>query len=251
MKTLSRRTIIKAMGLTTGASMFGLPLSAQDKTTMQGKLKIVVAGAHPDDPETICGGTMALLANLGHEVISLYLTHGEAGIEGVSHPEAAKIRTQEAFQACKILKVRPEFLGQIDGSTEINPARYEEMFSFLAKENPDIVFTHWPIDSHRDHRICAHLVLDAWFHASKKFSLYYCEAMTGTQSQNFVPTDYVNITSVVKQKHDACFIHRSQKMEEEYVTSHARMEVFRGMENKCEYAEAFVHLWPSPKAMLP
>jgi LmbE family N-acetylglucosaminyl deacetylase len=251
MKTLSRRTIIKTMGLTTGASMIGLPLVAQEKVSAPGKLKIVVVGAHPDDPETICGGTMALYASLGHEVVSLYFTRGEAGIKGVSHSEAAKIRTEEALQACKILKVRAEFLGQIDGSTEINAGRYEEMFAFLQKENPDMVFTHWPLDSHRDHRICASLVLDVWFHAAKKFSLYYCEGMTGAQSQNFVPTDYVDITSVIKQKHDACFIHRSQKMEEEYVTSHARMEIFRGMENRCEYAEAFVHLWPSSRGVLP
>jgi hypothetical protein len=50
----------------------------------------------------------------------------------------------------------------------------------------------------------------------------------------------VDITPVIKQKHNACFVHKSQKIEEEYPLYHGRMELFRGMENSCEYAEAFV-----------
>ena len=45
------------------------------------KMKVLVVGAHPDDPETTCGGIMALLSGAGHEVISAYLTRGEAGID--------------------------------------------------------------------------------------------------------------------------------------------------------------------------
>jgi LmbE family N-acetylglucosaminyl deacetylase len=190
---------------------------------------------------------MALFAQTGHEVVSAYLTRGEAGIEGKSHEEAANIRTAEIMEACLILKVRPEFLGQIDGSCEINAVQYEKMKEFLKKENPDIVFTHWPIDTHRDHRICSSLVLDAWYHMQRSFDLYYCEAMTGAQSQNFYPTDYVEITSVIKQKHDACFVHKSQKIEEEYPLYHGQMELFRGMEYNCEFAEAFIRHFQMPK----
>ena len=116
------------------------------------KRKIVVVGGHPDDPESGCGGTMARLADLGHEVVALYLTRGEAGIAGKSHEEAATIRTAECREACKILKARPVFAGQIDGATEVNPARYDEFRKILEAEKPELVFTHWPIDTHRDHR---------------------------------------------------------------------------------------------------
>jgi len=210
-------------------------------------VKVVVIGAHPDDPETIFGGTMALLAKAGHDVVSAYLTRGEAGIDGKSHEEAAGIRTAELKEACRILNVRYELLGQIDGSCEINGAQYAHMHAFLKKENPDMVFTHWPIDTHRDHRVCSSLVLDAWYHLERKFDLYYGEAMTGIQSQNFYPTDYVDITSVIDQKHDACFAHRSQKIEEEYMNYRGPMEVFRGMEYNCGYAEAFVRHFQKPK----
>lgn len=243
MKQMSRSTFIKKIGTVAGVSFVGVPLFSQTKdkdVQTKENLKIIVVGAHPDDPETICGGTMALLSNAGHNVVSAYLTLGEAGIEGKSYEEAARIRTAEIREACRILKVRPEFLGQIDGSCEINSIQYEKMQEFIKKENPDLVFTHWPIDTHRDHRVCSSLVLDSWYRMQRKFDLYYCEAMTGAQSQNFYPTDYVDITSVIKQKHSACFEHKSQKIEEEYPQFHGQMELFRGMEYNCEYAEAFV-----------
>jgi hypothetical protein len=50
--------------------------------------KVVCVGGHPDDPESGCGGTLAKLAAAGHEVTIIYLTTGEAGIEGKSHNEA-------------------------------------------------------------------------------------------------------------------------------------------------------------------
>src|SRR6516165_8167466 len=95
------------------------------------KLKVVVVGGHPDDPESGCGGTMARYADLGHEVVALYLTRGEAGIAGKSHQEAATIRTAECHEACKFLKARAVFAGQIDGSTEVSPGRYDEFRQVL------------------------------------------------------------------------------------------------------------------------
>lgn len=237
-------TIGASIGLTGTQALGNSTLSASSLT--EKKLKIVVVGAHPDDPETICGGLMALYSTLGHEVVSVYFTRGEAGIEGKSHEESARIRTAEALKACDILKVRPEFIGQIDGNCEITMERYAPLLDFFKKENPDIILTHWPIDSHRDHRICSILVYDAWLSTGRKSALYYCEAMSDTQSQNFNPTDYVDITSVVKQKHRACFAHVSQEIEETYKDHHGKMELFRGMEFGCEYAEAFVRHVKSP-----
>src|SRR5205823_6015255 len=126
-------------GFAAGVATLGLPLlgvAADDKPP---KLKIIVAGAHPDDPESAAGGTMARYADLGHEVICLYLTRGEAGMRDKTHKEAAALRTAEAEKACAILKARPLFAGQIDGDTEVNPARYEAFFKLLNAEKPDVV----------------------------------------------------------------------------------------------------------------
>jgi LmbE family N-acetylglucosaminyl deacetylase len=213
--------------------------------------KVVVVGAHPDDPESTCGGTMLRLVAAGHEVVSAYLTRGEAGISGISHEEAARIRTAEAERACGILSVRPVFLGQMDGATEVTPTRYQEMQRFLDREKPGVVFVHWPIDTHRDHRIASVLVYDAWLALGRPFALLYCEAMLGEQSQVFTPTDYVDISAVAERKRAACHAHRSQDVEGWYESSHGRMEVFRGMEAGVPRAEAFVRHLQSRSFALP
>lgn len=202
--------------------------------------KIIVFGAHPDDPETACGGTMVLLSQAGHEVVAAYLTRGEAGIPGKSHQEAAAIRTEEALRACDILRVRAAFLGQVDGQCEVNPARYDDIWRFFEREQPDLIFTHWPIDTHRDHRACSTLVYDAWLRMGRSVPLFYFEVMTGQQSHKVLPNDYVDITAVVEQKHRACFVHESQRVSQWYADSHGKMEAFRGLECGCDYAEAFV-----------
>ena len=91
-------------------------LIAQD-TWLNGYKKVLVIGAHPDDPETMCGGTMLKLKAIGTEVVSVYLTSGEAGIKGKSHDEARTIRQAEALQACKTMGIKAIFLSQTDGNT--------------------------------------------------------------------------------------------------------------------------------------
>src|SRR5262245_12073464 len=132
---LSRRDLMVAAGLAAGAITVGLPLlHGADTPPQPGKLKILVAGGHPDDPESACGGTMARYADLGHDVTALYLTRGEAGLKGKTHQEAAAIRTAEAEKACEILKAKALFASQIDGSTEINDARYDDFRKILDAE---------------------------------------------------------------------------------------------------------------------
>lgn len=214
-------------------------------------LKVVVTGAHPDDPETGCGGLIALLTAAGHQVVVGYLTRGEAGIERTSHTEAAAIRTAEAEQASKILGFQPHFLGQIDGATEINPAAYQTVYDFLQRHQPDLLLTHWPLDSHRDHRICSMLTYDAWLRSKAKPALYYYEVMTGIQSHNFHPGEYVDITRVLEKKHAACFAHKSQNIMTSYPNDHGRMEIFRGMEAGVDFAEAFIRHSKSHVVALP
>ena len=241
MKTATRRSVLASSALL-GMALSGIADAAEPAS---GSRRIVVAGAHPDDPESAAGGTMARLADAGHVVIALYLTRGEAGIRRKSLEQAAAIRSAEAENACKILKCRPVFANQIDGSTEINAVRYEQFRQVLLNQKPDIVITHWPIDTHRDHRAAALLTYDAWLASGKTFALYYFEVMTGTQSQTFRPTHYVDITATESRKRDACFAHISQDPPHFY-DMHSMMNQFRGMEAGCKYAEAFVHQDQSP-----
>jgi len=240
MKDYTRREALKMMGTTSAMLPFGL-VSAKGKSgDSASKAKILVAGAHPDDPETGCGGTMALLANQGHEVVSLYLTRGEAGIPGKSHDDAASIRTKEAKKACEILEARPRFAGQIDGDTVVNNEWFKKVGAIFDEEQPDVIFTHWPVDSHRDHRAMSLLAYDWWLNNGKKAALYYFEVLSGIQSQVFDPDFYIDISSVEPTKRKACYAHASQHPDEMYGI-HEQMASFRGLEHRCDYAEAFVY----------
>ena len=216
------------------------------------RMKVLVTGGHPDDPESGCGGTIARYVEAGHDVAILYLTRGETGIRGKTKEQAAAIRTAEAEQACKILGARPLFAGQINGSTEVSASRYAEYRKIVAAEAPDVIFTQWPIDTHADHRACSLLTYDAWLAGGRKAALYYYEVDLGAQTQVFAPTDYVDVTAVEGKKRDACFAHVSQNPERDFWTNfHAPMLRFRGMEAGHAAAEAFVHHLQSPRGRLP
>jgi len=195
----------------------------------------------------MAGGTIALFAAAGHEVVSLYLTRGEAGIAGKTHEQAAAIRTEEATKACAILGARPRFLTQVDGAAEITPARYAEVLRVLEEEKPDALLVHWPVDTHRDHRIASVLAYDAWLALGRAFDLYYGEVLTGEQTQQFAPTHRVDIGAAVEKKRAACFAHASQGPDE-FWPQHDRMQRFRGLERGSAAAEAFALHPQSPRA---
>lgn len=254
MHKLTRRELIGQSGLLMGAAATGLPmLNASSETPEPAgkKIKVVVTGGHPDDPESGCGGTIALYSGLGHEVVILYLTRGEVGIPGKSVKASAEIRTAESKRACEILKARPVFAGQIDGSTEVNPTRYTEFRQLLEAEHPDVVLTHWPIDSHRDHRAASLLTYDAWLEGGRDFDLYYYEVDQGEQTQVFAPTHYVDITQTERLKKAACYAHASQQPETTFYVLHDMMNRFRGMEYGVKYAEGFVRHTQNPPRSTP
>lgn len=226
----------------TGLSFLTVPAGLRASASQFKKMKIVCVGGHPDDPESGCGGTLARLSALDHDVTVIYLTKGEAGITGKSHDEAADIRTKEAAAACKILQVKAVFAGQIDGDTVVNNEWIAKMQQLIAAEKPDIVFTHWPVDAHKDHQAASLLTIQTWMRSKEKFDLYFFEVCAGEQTMVFQPTDYVDITEVQDQKRKAVFCHTSQDPDSIYSCGHASMEDFRGREIGVKAAEAFVHM---------
>jgi LmbE family N-acetylglucosaminyl deacetylase len=210
--------------------------------------KVVVTGGHPGDPECGCGGTIARYTELGHDVTLLYLNRGEGFCGGTPLDRCAGIRTAEAQNACRVLKARPAFAGQYDGRSIVDPQHYEEFSRILLAENPDIVFTHWPIDRHRDHRAVSMLVLDAWWKTGKTFALYYYEVAEDTTM--FSPTDYVNISSAEVRRREACFAHVSQQPDKWY-PKQVEITKRHGVECKVREAEAFLRHPESRHGELP
>ena len=214
-------------------TLAGLPAGAQAK-------KILVIGAHPDDPECCMGGTICLLVEAGYEVVCVYTTGGQAGIAGRSASEAAAIRAKEAENAWRLMGTRGVIMSQVDGASVITPEKRAEMKALFEREKPDAVFTHWPIDGHMDHCICSILVTDTWRAMGAKIPFYYFESQGNRHSQLFVPTDYVDITKTQKRKYEACFCHESQRLERLTCEHQQQTDCFRGSECGYSAAEAFV-----------
>lgn len=235
------------------ALMAGLPgagLLAAEPGAPSRKLRVVVTGGHPGDPEYGCSGTAARYSDLGHEVVLLYLNRGEGGIAGKSPEEAGAIRSAEARKACGILKARPVFAGHIDGQAVVDRHHYAEFHKLLAAEKPDVVFSQWPIDGHADHRAISSLVYEAWLRMRKSFALYYYEVSTGEDTLQFAPTHYVDIGAQAARKRAACFAHASQTPERYYALQE-QIARFRGVESGHEQAEAFIRHVQSPGFTLP
>jgi N-acetylglucosamine malate deacetylase 1 len=210
--------------------------------------RVVVVGAHPDDPESGAGGTAKLLAAAGHAVTFLYLTRGEAGIAGAGAAVAGRRREEEARAACRVLGVAPVFVGQVDNATQLDAASRDAFRALLQKLKPELVLTHWPLDTSRDHRACAELVFDVWAQKRNAFSLLFFEVLSGYQTQTFAPDVYVDIGPSVEAKRDALACHQSQGAA--VWEHHQRMQGYRGLETHATAAEAFVHHRPSPTTSL-
>lgn len=210
--------------------------------------KVVVTGGHPGDPECGCAGTIARYTDLGHQVSILYLNRGEGYCGKSPLTQCGSIRTAEAEKACQILKATPAFAGQIDSQSILDNSHYERFHQLLAAQNPDIVFTQWPIDEHSDHRAISALTLNAWLKSEKKFALYYYEVAGDTLM--FSPVDYVDISGVEERRHAACYAHASQSPDKWY-TEQTKITRFRGSQSGHAQAEAFLRHWEGPKGVLP
>src|SRR5438132_6750400 len=233
---------LRALAVRAILAATALPLTAAESESGPArKLKVVCVGGHPDDPESGCAGTLTRYSELGHSVTIIYLTRGERGINGKSLDEAARIRSAECEAACKIMGAKPVFFGQIDGATELNKAHVDTMTKLLSAENPDVVFTHWPIDTHMDHQVASFLTIRAWM-TLRKPQLYFFEVNTGSQTEGFLPNTCVDITSEVEKKKAALFAHVSQDGEGIWRQHHEVIAHWRGREAGVGAAEAFVHL---------
>jgi LmbE family N-acetylglucosaminyl deacetylase len=201
---------------------------------------VVAVGAHPDDAESGCGGTLARYSEAGHAVTIIYLTRGELGIERQAPEETAKVRTAEALEACKILGARAVFAGQVNGHVEVTPARADALAEILARAAPDVVFAPWPVDVDGEHQVASILTLRAHLATKKDARLFFYEIDTGTDTLGFDPSLFVDISAVRQKKIDALRAHESQSFTNLYERHARKIEELRGRQIGVSAAEAFV-----------
>lgn len=240
----SRRTFIaQSTAVAGGLAAAILPLTDAAAEPAPGrKLKVICVGGHPDDPESGCAGTLTRYAQEGHEVTIVYLTRGERGISGKSLEEAARIRTTECEAACKVIGAKAAYFGQIDGATEITKAHVEAMTKLVSAEKADVLFTHWPVDTHMDHQVASFLTMRAWMSLGQRAHLYFFEVDTGYQTEGFKPDTYIDVSPVLEKKRAALVAHTSQNGEAVWRDHHEVIARWRGREAGVSAAEAFVHV---------
>ena len=124
-------------------------------------LDVLAIGAHPDDAELGCGGTLALLARAGRRVGLLHLTGGEAGTRGT----AGQRRREAEAAAAALGAAELAFLDCGDGALRTGTAEEDAVIAELRRLRPELVLAPSPADRHPDHGRAHRLVADACFYA--------------------------------------------------------------------------------------
>lgn len=181
------------------------------------KVDILAVGAHPDDVELGCGGTIIKHVYKGYRVAIVDLTRGELGTRG-----NADVRIQEAAAAAKILGVSiRENLGLEDGFFRVDTDSILRLVRIIRHYQPDVVLTNAPADRHPDHGRAAQLTREACFLAGlpkiitklnetqqsawRPGALYYY-----IQAQYHSPHFVVDISGFMEQKMQAIKAYASQ-----------------------------------------
>jgi len=124
-------------------------------------LRLMVFGAHPDDPDVSAGGTAALYARAGHLVRLVSLTNGDAGHHVMGGAALARRRRQEAVAAGRTLGAEYDVRDTHDGELLPTLDARREVIRLIRSFRPDVIMTPRPWDYHPDHRAAAELVQDA------------------------------------------------------------------------------------------
>ena len=209
--------------------------SAASEEAQGDELRVVVFGAHCDDPETDAGGLIALLTEAGHEVIVGYATLFRGNRKFFGQPEAI-VRRREATAACKIMGATPKFFDYAHEDLTADQPTVEAVAAWLDEVNPDIVVTHWPFDTHPNHHVVSSLVWQC-YDGRAGWNLYCFEVMTDQQSLGFKPHLYLDIGRVREIKKQASYCHKSQNPDGFWAV-HEAMHGRRGAECGVECAEA-------------
>jgi LmbE family N-acetylglucosaminyl deacetylase len=134
-----------------------------------GGLRIIVFGAHPDDPEVDAGGVAAKWSAVGHKVKLVALTNGDIGHWGTAGGPLAKRRTAESHAAGAILGIESQVLDNHDGELMVTLENRRTIARLIREWNADVVISHRPNDYHPDHRYTGVLVMDAAYMVTVPF----------------------------------------------------------------------------------
>jgi LmbE family N-acetylglucosaminyl deacetylase len=210
-------------------------------TNIHQKLKILAIGAHGDDIELACGGTLARAIEQNHLVEMVLVTGGGSNDhKNVSIREEDEAK-KEARVASKVLGVtKLHILGYKDTYVPYSADLISKLDEIISEFKPDIIFTHFVFDTHQDHIRTAHSSISA---ARRQNTIYLYEPInpSGQGYIPFRPQVYVDISKTVGKKIKALKAHKSQyeKYKDNWIDAVVARAKFRGFEMGSEYAECF------------
>ncbi len=222
-------------------------------------MNILAIGAHPDDVENSCGGTLAKYAKLGHKVFTATATNGNIGSATLPMEEIAAIRKEEARRAAAHIGAEYVCLDYDDEMFFEDKAARIAFIDLVRYCKADVILTHSPHDYNPDHMLTSKIINDipvmipiAKIQTKNKPYdkipiIAYFEPLNGL---GFVPTEFVDISDYIDIKKTMCYEHQSQIswMQDNYKDTLAGkdffentevMARFRGIQCGVQYAEGF------------
>ena len=224
-------------------------------------MNILAIGAHPDDVETMCAGTLAKYASQGHKVFIATATSGNIGSAVHSMEEIARIRKQEAANSAALIGAEYICLDYDDEMFFETKEVRMKFINLVRHCKADVIFTHSLHDYNPDHMLTAKIICDiavmipiAHLKTEEEPydvipSIWHWEPVNG---MGFQPTDYVDITDFYETKMKMLNCMESQKAwmaanyaslggdEERFFDTIRILSEFRGMQSGVKYAEGFV-----------
>lgn len=218
------------------------------------KLDILIFGAHPDDVELACSGTIIKHIKQGLKIGVIDLTKGELGTRGNS-----ETRTKETIEATKVLGISiRENMNFKDGFFVNDESHRLDIIKKIRKYRPNIVITNAPSDRHPDHGRSSDLTIDSCFLSGlekidtnqefwrPKHIYHYI------QFNNILPDFVVDITKEMDEKIQSILCYKSQfynpdsNETETIISSEDFLDSIKyrakdlGRQSDCKYAEGFI-----------
>lgn len=226
-------------------------------------MRVLAMGAHPDDIEVLCGGTLARYAERDDEVFMAIATNGEVGSPTLSKGEIAAVRRKEAEAAAAVIGAKLFWLGFPDEFLIDTPQVRLAFIETMRSCRPDVVVTHWPGDLYNpDHTATGQIANDVALMVTVPNIettsppcetipvVYFMDSLAGL---GFQPEEYVDVSDTIHTKKEMLSRHESQIgswLEDQYQIDALEMvEVmarFRGMQAGVRHAEGFIRAkaWP-------
>lgn len=199
-------------------------------------MKILAIGAHFDDIELGCGGTLYKHYTRGDEIFYLIITKSDYKSSINKHTRTSSQAKKEGYKSAKLLEANI-----IEGNFEtLTLQPNKELINFLCEKisyiKPDVVYTHFKGDQHMDHRAVAQASIIATRNVDSVFA--YMSNIYDTEPL-FNPNKFVDISKYFKTKQKMINFFKSEKETHNWVKQLILFNGLYGFKNGVEYCEPF------------